>query len=397
MIGNSFPTDWSMQKLSACCEIVSGATPKRNVEKYWDGDIPWVTPKDLSKLATPVLDCPPEFITKEGLKSCSSRLLPKGSILFSSRAPIGLTAIAGREMCTNQGFKSLIPGDEVDSGYLFHCMKWMAPKIAEMGNGATFKEVSKEVVGRVEIPLPPLPEQRRIAAILDKADAIRRKRQQAIRLTEDFLRSVFLDMFGDPVTNPKGWDVGTIRDLVSEVKYGSSGKAGPEGQYPMLRMNNLTYEGGWNFSSLKYIDLPEKDLGKYLVQKGDLLFNRTNSKELVGKTAVFDQEEPMAYAGYLIRVRPNEGNTNEYISGYLNSEHGKQTLVGMCKSIVGMANINAQELQNIKILKAPPEEQKKYQAIVKSVQCFRKSLDEPVELTANLFNSLAQRAFRGEL
>ena len=102
----------------------------------------------------------------------------------------------------------------------------------------------------------------------------------------------------------------------------------------------------------------------------------------------------MAYAGYLIRVRPNEGNTNEYISGYLNSEHGKQTLIGMCKSIVGMANINAQELQNIKILKAPLEEQLKYQAIVKSVASFRTALDEPVKLTNNLFSSLVQRAFR---
>ncbi|MFK5927184.1 MAG: restriction endonuclease subunit S [Desulfuromusa sp.] len=305
-------------------------------------------------------------------------------------------------LATAGGFISILRGnsDEVFPRYLYH---WLTSgetqhKLRRCGRQTTnISNMSFDLARQIQIPLPPLPEQRRIAAILDKADAIRHKRQQAIRLTEEFLRSVFLDMFGDPVTNPKGWEVGTIRDLVSEVKYGTSQKAGAEGAYPILRMGNITYKGGWKLNDLKYVDISEKDLSKYLVENGDLLFNRTNSKELVGKTAVFNQDQPMAYAGYLIRVRPNIQNTNEYISGYLNSDHGKKTLVGMCKSIVGMANINAQELQNIKILKAPLEEQRKYQAIVKSVGDFRGALVEPSALTDNLFNALVQRAFRGDL
>ena len=265
------------------------------------------------------------------------------------------------------------------------------------GVGGSLLRARPSEVEKIQIPLPPLPEQRRIAAILDKADSIRCKRQQAMAMIEDFLRSVFLDMFGDPVTNPKGWETGTIRDLVSEVRYGTSQKAGSDGQYPILRMGNVTYAGGWDLSDLKYIDLSEKEQDKYLVNQGDLLFNRTNSKELVGKTAVYDQDKPMAFAGYLIRVRPNEKGLNEYISGYLNSAHGKQTLVGMCKSIVGMANINAQELQDIKILIPPMGEQKKYQCIVKAMGGFRKSLENPQKVSDDLFNSLVQRAFQGEL
>ncbi|EHL2708408.1 restriction endonuclease subunit S, partial [Escherichia coli] len=131
---------------------------------------------------------------------------------------------------------------------------------------------------------------------------------------------------------------------------------------------NITYQGGWDFTDLKYLDLSVKEKDKFLVKEGDLLFNRTNSKELVGKTAVYEENRPMAFAGYLIRVRPNPIGNNYYISGYLNSIHGKITLMNMCKSIVGMANINAQELQNIEILIPPKHLQDEYEIIYKKIK-----------------------------
>ncbi len=281
--------------------------------------------------------------------------------------------------------------------------KWVyymlqAFKLERFVEGAGVPTLNRNLVHDELIPLPPLEEQKRIAAILDKADSVRRKRQQAIDLADDFLRSVFLDMFGDPISNPKGFKKGTIRELIESANYGTSGKASEtEGKYPILRMGNITYEGGWDFTNLKYLDLSEKDEPKYLTQKGDLLFNRTNSKELVGKTAVFDEDEPMAIAGYLIRVRPNEHGNNYYISGYLNSFHGKQTLLNMCKSIVGMANINAQELQDIKILLPPIELQNEYEQIVRATKSKLKSFEKSAELLEDNFNSLSQKAFAGEL
>ena len=205
---------WPLVKLKDCCQVVGGATPKRNINEYWSSDdVPWVTPKDISKLKSPILEDTPEYISHEGFKRCAAFMLPKGSILVTSRAPIGNIAIAGRNMCTNQGFKSLIPGDTVHGNYLYYCMLAFSEKLQALGNGATFKEVSKKTVEEFKIPLPPLDEQKRIAAILDKADAIRRKRQQAIQLADDFLRSVFLDMFGDPVTNAKGFKKAAITEL----------------------------------------------------------------------------------------------------------------------------------------------------------------------------------------
>jgi len=247
------------------------------------------------------------------------------------------------------------------------------------------------------VPLPPLSEQKRIADILDKADATRRKRQEAISEMLSVPGSLYAEMFGSPSQNTSRFPVGTIRDLVSEVKYGTSGKAGPSGAFPVLRMNNVTYEGRWDLSDLKYIDIPKKDRDKYLARKGDLLFNRTNSKELVGKTAVFQEDEPMAFAGYLVRARTNDEAHPDYIAGYLNSPHGKATLHHMCKSIVGMANINAQEFQNIEILKPPIGVQTDYVKVLDGVRQRVKPLRHAVAETNDLFNSLVQRAFKGEL
>jgi len=273
-------------------------------------------------------------------------------------------------------------------------VNWVNTQVA----GAKMPRVSMKVFWEHEIPLPPLPEQKRITAILDKADAIRRKRQQSIQLADDFLRAVFLDMFGDPVTNPKGWEDGTIRDLVTEAKYGSSQKAHvTDGQFPILRMGNITYEGGWNFTDLKHVDLSEKDQPKYLLKKRDLVFNRTNSKELVGKTAVFESDDEMAIAGYLIRVRTNDIGNPYYISAYLNSDHGKRTLQGMCKSIVGMANINAQELQNIQILLPPKTLQDDYEKLVVAVRKRVFKMNMFSNDSAELFSSLSQKAFAGKL
>lgn len=264
--------------------------------------------------------------------------------------------------------------------------------------GANYPAVSDKIVKESKIPLPPLPEQKRIAAILDKADAIRHKRQQAIQLADDFLRAVFLDMFGDPFTNPKGFPVGTIRDLVNTASYGSSSKASEtEGEFPMLRMGNITYSGDIDFSGLKYVDLSKSEQPKYLVEKGDLLFNRTNSKELVGKAAVYDRDDLAAIAGYLVRVRMNERGNSYYVSGYLNSMHGKSTLQSMCKSIVGMANINAQEMQNIQILLPPIEMQNKYAAIFQATKRRLKSQGQSEGCLADLFSALSKKAFRGEL
>lgn len=195
---------WPLVMLKDCCTIIGGATPKRDVEAYWSSkDVPWVTPKDISKINSMYLNDAPEYISNEGYKSCAAQKLPKGSLLLSSRAPIGNIAITTKEMCTNQGFKSLIPSEKIDIKYLYFCMLYSAQRLENEGNGATFKEVSKKVVEAFKIPLPPLDTQKKIAAVLEKADQLRKDCQQMEQELNSLAQSIFIDMFGDPVTNPK--------------------------------------------------------------------------------------------------------------------------------------------------------------------------------------------------
>ncbi|MEQ1953259.1 restriction endonuclease subunit S [Mesorhizobium yinganensis] len=297
-------------------------------------------------------------------------------------------------------FHVIRAGDEIDSSYLFHLI-WNA-RLRETGKmnmtgSAGQKRVPADFLKRLEIPLPPLPEQRRIAAILDKADALRRKRKRAIDLLDGLTQSIFLEMFGDPIGNPKGFKRGRIGDLLIETQYGTSAKAGGHGAYPILRMGNITTDGKIETEDLKYIDLNARELEKYTVRRGDILFNRTNSADLVGKTAVFDLDEPYAFAGYLVRARTKKGISPYYISAYLNSRHGKATLRGMAKSIVGMANINAKEMASIPILVPDGESQHRYATALEAFGLRQRIFHEQLGLADALFSALQHRALSSGL
>lgn len=290
-----------------------------------------------------------------------------------------------------------VKSDALDENYLYRYISSWTERLRAKSQGAAQTVINKEMIASLEIPLPPLSTQQQIARILDQADALRKKTQQVIDLYDQLAQSIFLDMFGDPVRNPKGFSKGVIRDLVSEVKYGTSSKSDSEGDYAYLRMNNITYSGHMNYKDLKYISLDQKELSKYSVKKGDLLFNRTNSKELVGKTAIYNRNEVMVIAGYIIRVRMNSKGNPYYVWAYLNSRHGKLVLKNMCKNIVGMANINAQELQDIKILLPPLTLQNQFAEKISLIEKQKELAKQSLQESENLFNALLQKAFKGEL
>jgi type I restriction enzyme, S subunit len=288
------------------------------------------------------------------------------------------------------GVKVLRPKIEADVKYLYHYLRQL--RMTEGGYDRHFKYLK-----RSRIALPPLPEQRRIAAILDKADALRAKRRATLAQLETLSQSIFLDMFGDPATNLKGWPIGEIADLLESAAYGVSEKSAASGEYPVLRMNNITRTGETDLSNLKYMDLHESMRERYLVQTGDVLFNRTNSAELVGKTAVFREARAMAYAGYLIRLRVNRDNDPEYLATFLNTAYMKRVLRGMCKSIIGMANINAKELQAIRIPRPPHGIQRRFAERLTSVEKLKSVHRDSLTEFESLFASLQHRAFSGEL
>jgi type I restriction enzyme, S subunit len=385
-------------RLGDVVEIKGGGTPSTTNPAFWNGDIPWVSPKDMKSW---VIADAQDKITAEAVDASATNLVPAGSILVVNRSgilkhtlPVGIT---DRPVAINQDIKALICGPMADPGFLAHIVKAAEPIVLSWVRATTADNFSVESLRNLEIPLPPLDEQRRIAAILDKADALRQKRKRAIALLDSLTQSIFADMFGDPAHNRLGLPVGKIGDLLDSATYGSSGKAGPTGEYPMLRMGNLTTAGRMDYSDLKYIDLADGEVERYTVKRGDILFNRTNSAELVGKTAVFDRDDPHAFAGYLVRARTKSGYSPEYVSGYLNSSHGKKTLRGMAKSIVGMANINAKEMQTIPILVPDQASQQQYAKLIEGIRERQTRYEDSLRESEHLFTSLQDRAFSGQL
>lgn len=241
-------------------EIVSGATPKTGNKEYWGKEISWATPKDISKLDSPYLNDTDRMITKLGLESCSAKLLPKGSILFTSRAPIGLVAIANIETATNQGFKSIILNNGYYPLYIYYAIKYSSIQLNNLGTGTTFKELSKETFQKFKIPVPDLVDQIKIATVLEYTETIIRQRKKSIVLIDDLLKNTFLKMFGTPSQNEKRFEMTTIRHLVDEVKYGTSKSRNLSGAYSYLRMNNITTDGYMDYAELKSIDIDDSSI-----------------------------------------------------------------------------------------------------------------------------------------
>ena len=250
-----------------------------------------------------------------------------------------------------------------------------------------------DYVSSFEIIALPMHEQKDICCRLDKIQEIIALRKKQLIELDMLVKARFVEMFGDPVLNQYKWDIVTIGDVATDVRYGTSLPATECGRYPYLRMNNLTYDGYLDLTDMKYINIPENEIEKCVVRKGDVLFNRTNSLELVGKTCVFDLDEDMVIAGYIIRVRLNDKILPVVLSNYMNTKVLKEQLRSMAKGAVNQANINAQELRSISIYLPPIELQNQFsdfvQQIDKSKVVVQKALDE----AQTLFDSLMQEYF----
>lgn len=205
-------TEWKECKISDIGTVVGGATPStKNKKNYENGDIPWITPKDLSTFYGRYIKCGERNITKEGFDSCSTRLLPKNSVLFSSRAPIGYVAIAENEMCTNQGFKSVIPNKNIDSLFLYYLLKFNKDKIESMGSGTTFKEISGNTMKNIKVCIPSdIKGQKKIAEILGNIDDKIEKNREINNNLEQQTQAIFDSMFPN-ITNGEN----TIGDTIT--------------------------------------------------------------------------------------------------------------------------------------------------------------------------------------
>ena len=211
-----------MVKLGDICTIVSGSTPKSNIPEYWDGDIKWITPAELNENSY-IIEDSVRHITEMGVAKTGLKPFPKGTVILSSRAPIGKTAIAGCEMYCNQGFKNLICSDKIEPRYLYWFLSAKTDYLNSLGRGATFKEISKEIVASIEIPLPSISGQITIAERFEKLSELIALRKEQLAKLDELVKARFVEMFGDPLKNDKG-----LPTVSGEVLFNlSNGKALP--------------------------------------------------------------------------------------------------------------------------------------------------------------------------
>lgn len=248
-----------------------------------------------------------------------------------------------------------------NSKYLYYALKSQQERLFRIRSGACMPNIKKSDLGNFVIEYEKDEvRQEEVVKVLEKCELLIEDYNKKLTLLDEAVRARFVEMFGDPIENQKDWEVVKIRDIVTDVRYGTSKPAVEGGRYPYLRMNNLTVDGGLDLSDLKYIDIPDNEIEKCVVRKGDILFNRTNSIDLIGKTAVFNLLDDMVIAGYIIRIRLNDQILPDVFSQYMNLETMKKILRGMAKGAVNQANINAQELQSIKVYIPNMELQKQY-------------------------------------
>ncbi|MBP1535999.1 MAG: restriction endonuclease subunit S [Ruminococcus sp.] len=247
--------------------------------------------------------------------------------------------------------------------------------------GSLSPRVKWEHLQNYEFELPDMDTQRNLAKVLWAMNDTAESYKRLISATDELVKSQFIEMFGDPDTNPKQWAVKSIGDIATDVHYGTSKPAIEGGIYPYLRMNNLTADGYIDLTDLKYIDLPENEMDGCLVHYGDILFNRTNSKEWVGKTALFDLDQDMVIAGYIIRVRVNSEVLPCFLVKYMNLPYMKKMLRGMAKGAVHQANINAKEMQSIKLYIPPLELQQQFAELVRQTDKSKFVVQKAVEIT----------------
>jgi type I restriction enzyme S subunit len=306
---------WPKACLGDVAQVVSGATPKSSVGHYWDGDIPWITPADLSSLEGKEVSATTRRITEAGLSSCSSRILPPRSVLFSSRAPIGHVAINTVPMATNQGFKSFVPNHEIlSSDFLYWWLKSNKVYLQSLGRGATFKEVSKEIVESIEIPLPPLEEQRRIAAILDKTDQLASLQVRASIIGKEWLFSIYNECFADSEAHIS---ISIEEALESQVlllhKDGNHGSSYPRAEdfaadgVPFISAKSIGDRGAIIDSLVARLsDEKAQSLRIGWLEPGDVLLAHNAS---VGKTALYEGQYQRAVIGTsLTAFRPNRNH-----------------------------------------------------------------------------------------
>lgn len=348
-------------KLGDICEIVSGSTPKTTIEEYWDGDVKWITPAELNENVYIINDSVRK-ITKLAVEKTGLSSFPEGTVILSTRAPIGKVAIAGCEMYCNQGFKNLICSEKIFNKYLYWFLKGNTMFLNSLGRGATFKEISKAIVSEIEINVPEIEEQHEIVKILEKVNTIIRFRKQELSVLDTLVKARFVEMFGDAVDNPMGWEKKQLQEIVTDdctISYGivQTGNDQEEG-VPVFRPVDIVNRIP-KLEELKRTTEEISNKYKRTILKGHemLITVRAN----IADTCIVGKELKGCNVGRgIVPIRTQENiMVLEFLKYLMDSKHLNDDIKSKAKGIT-LIQLNMEDLREVELIVPPIEQQKAF-------------------------------------
>lgn len=362
-------------KLGEICEIVSGSTPKTSIEEYWDGDLKWITPAELND-DTYIINDSVRKITELAVQKTGLTSFPEGTVILSSRAPIGKVAIAGCEMYCNQGFKNLICSDKINNKYLYWFLKGNTSFLNSLGRGATFKEISKKIVADIEINVPDWGQQESVVENLERISSVIQMRKQELQKLDELMRARFVELFGDPVANHMNWPVRKLKDLSVQINSGNTPKGGSENYVEegitFFRSQNV-WKDHLEMDDIAYIDAKtHASMKRSSLKHGDILMTKTGrintENSSLGRAALYMGEDDMANInGHVYFIRLKSGVNNKFVLRILVSSEYRDLIRRVCVGGIDKRQLNKEHIEDFPIICPPSDMVDAYVAFVEQV------------------------------
>lgn len=378
-------------KLGEICDrIISGGTPSTERADFWNGNIPWITSADIQDFFTAT---PKKTITSKA----GANVLPAGNIIIVTRVGLGKLLVTDRDLAFSQDSQGLYLKPGMSNRYLAYALGREVQKFKTIGRGATIKGVTREDLVNLEIPLPDLDTQRHIAAVLDRADALRQKDRQLLAYYEQLPQAVFLETFGDEQGIKENYEpinLCEIADIVSGVTKNTKQTGTNYIDVPYMRVANVQ-DGRIDLSEIKTINVPPSDLQKFRLQRNDILLTEGGDPDKLGRGAVWhDEIADCIHQNHIFRVRPNQHLVNPtFLSFLIGSRYGKRYFLKAAKQTTGIASINMQQLKRFPAIVPLIDVQNQFAHAITEIEQQKKLAMAQLTTSEALFQSLLHKNF----
>ncbi|WP_342997898.1 restriction endonuclease subunit S [Catenibacterium mitsuokai] len=383
-------------KLEEICTIVSGGTPSRSKPNYWNnGNIPWIKIKDMK---SKYIDSAEEFITEEGLNNSSTKMLKRGTILYSIFATLGEVGILKIDACTNQAIAglSLKEDSNILKEYLYYYLKSKKKDVNNLGRGVAQNNINLSLLRKFKIPVIPLCQQKKIIEVLDNVSSTINNYERELALLDELVKARFVEMFGDPVTNDMLWNTDVLKDICTKIGSGSTPRGGKESYIDegisLIRSMNV-HNAYFEYKDLAHITLDQAEkLNNVVVEHDDLLFNITGAS--VARCCVVPSDVlPARVNQHVCILRCREKINPIFLQGLLVNENYQGKLLQIAKSGATREAINKQQLESLEIMIPPLELQNQFASFVQEIDKSRSRIQKSLEASQELFDSLMQEYF----